>query len=271
MTSMWNKNLFSLTCSCLLASLAGPLAANDNIGETVGKAYDLKSGELLYRETHCVSADGFDREVIYQDAGGKLIARKVLDYSSGWITPSFVQYNHYSNESIEVGLDQGAVSMAVVDLDDRSASKRAVAQPGAASPVVIDAGFDGFVRQHWDELVAGASREFQFPFADRQSLVDLRIQPLSCSYQTQTDQCFRLDLANWLLRVVVKPIELGYDVASRRLTRYRGLSNIGDADGNGLVVDIRYDYDGIAPQACQLIDQTLSRKINPDASAEEPS
>jgi hypothetical protein len=271
MTSPCNRNPFSLACGCLLVTLAGPLAASGNIGETVGEAYDLQSGELLYRETHCVSADGFDREVIYQDADGKLIARKLLDYRSGFITPSFVQHNLYSNESIEVGLDQGAVSMAVIDLDDRSASKIAMEQPDATLPVVIDAGFDGFVRQHWDELVAGASREFQFPFADRQSLVDLRIQPLSCSYQTQTDQCFRLDLANWLLRVVVKPIDLGYDAGSRRLTRYRGLSNIGDANGNGLVVDIRYGYDGIAPGACQLIDQTLTGNNRSYASGEEKS
>jgi len=271
MTTIWNRGSFSLACGCLLATLAGPLAASGKIGETVGAAYDLQSGELLYRETHCVSADGFDREVTYQDVAGKLIARKLLDYRSGLITPSFVQHNLYSNESIEVGLDQGAVSMAVIDLDDRVASKIALEQPDAALPVVIDAGFDGFVRQHWDELVACASREFQFPFADRQSLVDLRIQPLACSYQTQTDQCFRLDLASWLLRIVVKPIELGYDASSRRLTRYRGLSNIGDANGNGLVVDIRYDYDGIAPQTCQLIDQTLTGNNSIDANGEEPS
>ena len=247
-----------LVGSLLLVSLSGPLAAAGNIGDTVGMAYDLQSGELLYRETHCISSDGLDREVVYQDPDDKLIARKLLDYTTGETTPSFVQFNHYSRESIEVGFDQGSVSMKVIDSDSRSVNKAALAQPGETMPVVIDAGFDGFVRQHWDELLAGAEREFQFPFADRQSLVELRIQPLSCSYETQTDQCFRLDLANWLLRVLVKPIELGYDADSRRLTRYRGLSNIGDANGDGLEVDIRYRYDDVAPQACQIIEQTLT-------------
>ena len=45
--------------------------------------------------------------------------------------------------------------------------------------------------------------------------------------------------------MVVKPIELGYDPELRRLTRFRGLSNIGDENGNGLVVDIKYDYQDI--------------------------
>lgn len=271
MTILLSSNVFRLACAGLLVALSGPLAASGNIGETVGMAYDLQSGELLYRETHCISRDGLDREVLYQDPDDKLIARKLLDYTTGETTPSFVQYNHYSRESIEVGLDQGEVSMKVIDSDSRSVNKAALAQPGETMPVVIDAGFDGFVRQHWDELLAGAEREFQFPFADRQSLVELRIQPLSCSYETQTDQCFRLDLANWLLRVLVKPIELGYNADSRRLTRYRGLSNIGDANGDGLVVDIRYDYDDVALQSCEIIEQTLSENAREYISSGEQS
>ena len=254
---MRSRDFSSLMIASLMLSLSSPLAANAKLGETVGLAYDLKSEELLYRETHCISADGFDHEVIYQDNDGKLIARKLLDFSTGATTPSFVQHNHYSSESIQVALADGQVSMAIID-SDGAQSKAAVARPDDSSPIVIDAGFDEFVREHWDQLVSGESREFQFPFADRSSLVELRIQPLTCSYDTQTDQCFRLDLSNWLLRVLVKPIELGYDSDSRRLTRYRGLSNIGDENGNGLQVDIRYSYEDVAPLACQVIEQTLT-------------
>ncbi len=58
--------------------------------------------------------------------------------------------------------------------------------------------------------------------------------------------------------MLADPIELGYDAADRRLTRYRGLSNIGDGSGNGQVVDIRYEYDDIPSQACAIPGQTLS-------------
>ena len=256
---------FGLMLTLLI--LARPLGADDNIGETVGLAYDLKSDQLLYRETHCVSEDKLAREVIYQDAEGKLIAHKVLDYSSGATTPSFVQHNLYSRELVEVTLEQGIVSMAVVDADSRETHKSGSAKPSAKLPVVIDAGFDVFVRQNWDSLVAGDSHEFQFPLADREQLIDLRIKPLGCSYLTQTDQCFRLDVANWLLRMLVKPIELGYDTERRRLTRFRGLSNIGDENGNGLVVDIKYDYQDIPREACQIIEQTLIDNADPAATA----
>jgi hypothetical protein len=254
---------FGLMLALLI--LSRPLAADVKTGETVGLAFDLKSDQLLYRETHCVSADKLAREVIYRDAGGKLIARKLLDYSSGATTPSFVQHNFYSRELVEVAYEQGVVSMAVVDADSRETHKSGSVKPSAKLPVVIDAGFDVFVRQNWDSLVAGNSLEFQFPLADRERLVDLRIKPLGCSYPTQTDQCFRLDVANWFLRMLVKPIELGYDVERRRLTRFRGLSNIGDENGNGLVVDIKYDYQDIPGEACRIIEQSLID--DPDSTA----
>jgi hypothetical protein len=252
---------------CLVLVLFTPglsVAADDKIGdktgETVGSAYDLKSDELLYRETHCVSADKLAREVIYEDTKGELIARKMLDYSLGATTPSFVQHNLYSSELIEVALEQGVVTMAVIDAKSNETRKSVTEQPGRKLPVVIDAGFDVFVRENWDSLVAGESYEFQFPFADRLSLIELRIRRFGCSYSTKTDQCFRLELASWLLRLVVKPIELGYDPKLRRLKRFRGLSNIGDKNGNGLVVDIKYDYQNIPGEACQLIEQTLIDK-----------
>jgi len=245
---------------CVLLVFVEPIGADSKIGETVGLAYDLKSDELLYSETHCVSEDGTQRDVIYKDAESKLIASKQVDYSSGVTTPSFVQHNLYSSEFIEVGFEQGMVSMVIIDADSRETLKSAQAQSSQKLPVVIDAGFDEFVRQNWDSLVSGESHEFQFPLADRERLVDLRIKPLGCSYVTQTDQCFRLDVANWFLRMLVKPIELGYDSKSRRLTRFRGLSNIGDENGNGLVVDIKYDYADLPVETCQIIEQTLIEK-----------
>jgi len=227
-------------------------------GQTTGMAFDLQSDELLYSETHCLNADGSEREVTYRDTEGELLARKLVDYSSGSTTPSFVQYNHYSQESIEVVLQQGGIKMTVTDTESQTESKSTVAQPKGTLPVVIDAGFDDFVRQNWEGLLVGEGVNFQFPFADRSSVVELRIQPRACSYPTQTDQCFRLDLANWFLRLLVNPIELGYDIDSQRLTRYIGLSNIGDGNGNGVEVDIRYQYREFNPQACQHIDQTLT-------------
>ena len=232
--------------------------ANDIVAQTIGEAFDLKSDELLYSETHCLSRDALAREVIYRNVDGQLIAHKSLSYETGPTTPSFVQRNFYSQESIEVELKQDELTMTIRDVNSSEPGKVVSTRPSPRLPVVIDAGFDAFVTTNWDSLVAGENKSFQFPFAARESLVKLRIKPMSCSYDSETDQCFSLEMNNWFLRMLVDPIELGYDAKLKRLSRYRGLSNIGDGKGNGLVVDIHYNYQDLPAKACAVDDLKLS-------------
>lgn len=232
--------------------------ANDIFAQTIGEAFDLKSDEPLYSETHCLSSDELAREVIYRDVDGQLIAHKILSYETGPTTPSFVQHNFYSQESIEVELKQDELTMTVKDANTSESGKVISTRPSPNLPVVIDAGFDAFVTTNWDSLLAGDNKSFQFPFAARESLVKLRIKPVGCTYDSETDQCFSLEMNNWFLRMLVEPIELGYDAKLKRLTRYRGLSNIGDGKGNGLVVDIRYNYQDVPAKACAVDDLKLT-------------
>jgi hypothetical protein len=233
--------------------------ANEVIAQTIGEAFDLKSDEPLYSETHCLSGDALAREVIYRNVEGQLIAHKILSYSTGPTTPSFVQHNFYSQESIEIELKQDEVTMTVRNENSSGPGKVTSTRPSANLPIVIDAGFDAFVTGNWDSLVAGENKSFQFPFAAHERLVKLRIKPTSCTYDTESDQCFRLEMNNWFLRMLVAPIELGYDAKLKRLSRYRGLSNIGDGKGEGLVVDIRYNYQDVPAMACGVNDLKLTR------------
>jgi len=237
----------------LLFGLAAalPAEASESEARAIGQAYDLESDEFLYREVYCTNAKPGEVEVIYRNEADDMIARKLLDYRSGAISPSFVQQNFYSDEVIEVALREGEVTMAILDATSSETKKSVREAAGGKIPVVIDAGFDEYVRRNWDELMDGEKLRFRFPFADHARLIKLRIKRSACSYETDSHQCFRLELSNWLLRMVIAPIELGYDPEKRRLLRYRGLSNIGDGKGNGSIVDIRYDYQDLPALACR--------------------
>ena len=257
-----NKSCPMVVIALFLGVMMPAAYANDIVAQTIGEAFDLKSDEPLYSETHCLSDDALAREVIYRNVEGELIAHKILSYRTGPTTPSFVQHNFYSQESIEVELKQDEVTMTLKAENSPGPATVISTRPSANLPVVIDAGFDAFVTGNWDSLVGGEKKSFQFPFAARESLVKLRIKPTSCTYDTETDQCFRLEMNNWLLRMLVDPIELGYDARLKRLTRYRGLSNIGDGKGEGLVVDIRYNYQDVPANACSVNDLKLSGSLD---------
>ena len=61
--------------------------------------------------------------------------------------------------------------MSVTDHDNQESRNTYPVTDIASKPVVIDAGFDGFIRGNWDKLVSGKTQEFQFPLASRGSLV----------------------------------------------------------------------------------------------------
>lgn len=220
-------------------------------GYVVGNAFELNGSELLYTETHC-KINNRASEVFYQSDDGKLIAHKALDYQSGSYTPSFVQYNLQSNEKVKVSFDEQSVLMSMTGPDDNERQEKHSVTDTGRKPVVIDAGFDQFVRRNWDELVSGKSMEFQFPLASRSTMITLQIAPSTCQYETETDQCFTLEAASWLFRMLSSPIELGYDSKLVRLNRFRGLSNINDKNGDGLIVDIKYRYPATIGDSCQI-------------------
>ena len=240
-----------------LSTVAQQAYAKEVSVRVIGEAFDLDSSVPLYTETHCVSDNALTHDVLYRDMAQELIAHKALNYSTGPLTPSFVQHNFYSQEVIAVELRQDQLIMTVKAAGNPEPQEFLFPVSQASMPIVIDAGFDNFVTQNWNALVGGQSKQFQFPFAARESLVDLRVKAARCSYSSETDQCFILRLDNWLIGRLVSSIELGYDPVLKRLTRFRGLSNIGDAKGAGQSVDIRYRYQDMTALPCSLDDLKL--------------
>lgn len=223
---------------------------------SIGEAYSISNEELLYRETHCQSDDKLHREVLYKNPDGESIAYKSLDYRNGFMVPSFKQTNFQTNEETRVTLDDEKVTLSFTDANREQTLETLTNKNSADLPMVIDAGFDAYIRQNWDSLVAGQSQSFQFPLASRLTLIELQVSESSCSFQSDNSQCFKLEMSNWLYRMLTSPIELGYDRTQKQLIRYRGLSNIEDENGTGLDVDIRYYYGDIPLQACTLDDKS---------------
>ena len=249
-TRKFLSSLITMASLLVLAAMQVAVAKQAS-AHVIGEAFDLKNDDFLYTETHCGIGE-ISSEVIYQHSDGTLLAHKQLDYQSGAATPSFVQRNLQANETVEVSFDQQEVLMSVTDSANKEIEKISPVTDIDSNPLVIDAGFDVFIRDNWDTLLSGKTLEFQFPLASRSSLVSLQVKPSACSYATETDQCFALEPANWFFRMLASPIELGYDAGLARLTRYRGLSNINDESGKGLIVDIRYRYQASPGTACSI-------------------
>lgn len=200
-----------------LILLAGLLAVDVNAMNAVGDAYGVEDGELRYREIHRCSSDGDRCTVEYTTPAGELFARKVVDYQESLQAPSLEMQDMRHGETVRVNGE-----------DDED--------------LVIDAGFDHYVRLRWEQLVSGETVRFPFLVAGRDSALDMaasRSGPESCP---QGRMCFTVALDNWLLSRLVTPIRLEYDAQNKRLLQFRGVSNIRDAQGKSQQVRIDYRY-----------------------------
>ncbi|MGC8118976.1 hypothetical protein [Marinobacter sp. VGCF2001] len=105
--------------------------------------------------------------------------------------------------------------------------------------LVVDSGFDYFVRANWDRVSNGESIEFQFLAPTRGEHYGFVLEPASAE-QIEADITVRIRPTSVVLRFLVDPIVLGYR-SDGALTDYLGLTNIRrDADSNH-VAHIQYD------------------------------
>ena len=213
-----NRGCWALLLQGLLVSA---VVAEDWPLQAVGRAFDESGETLLYSEYHYCRSE-LACKIDYRKPGGDLIAHKVLDYSYGLHSPALIMTDYLSGKEERVGF-------------------------GDSENVVIDAGFDNYVRSRWVELAGGESIDFPFQVVgfDRPlAMKAYRADRGSCSPERL---CLEVGVDSWLLGLLVDPIALSYAVESRRLLRFRGISNLRDEGGETFQVDIRYEYTVDAP------------------------
>jgi len=224
-----------------IAGLSALGIASGCLAAQAYQGYAYASGEhrLLYQETHWLySAGGSERRlVLYSCPDGEPFERKNVDTAPGAITPDidlFDARNGY-HEGVRTRDGRREVFQQVnAQAPERHA---ALASPPNA---VIDAGFDAFVRAHWDALSAGGMSPVPF-------LVPSELGYLNFSARLLRDEdardgqlrWFRLSLASWY-GFVLPHIDIAYDKRTQQLREYKGVSNIRDRKGRNLNVLIQF-------------------------------
>ena len=198
-----------------LAMLMGIPAAQAQ--SVIGEAYAIDGSAIRYLEEHRCAADGEECVVEYRYPEGNVFARKQVDYRPSMQAPG-------------------------LRIEDLRAGETIVIDSDFEDDVVVDAGFDHYVRLRWDELANGEEVRFPFLVAGRAKPLNMRAQleeELACS---ESRLCLTITLDNWLLAALVSPIRLEYDQASRRLMQFEGVSNIRDEEGKSQEVRLDYRY-----------------------------
>lgn len=215
----------------------------------VGEAYLLgssnSSNTLLYREEHTLSLQEgkpVKRQVNYYSAEGELIASKENWYLSSPTQPDFILTDFRTDyrEEARSAETSNTNTLTLILTENQETEQTQLTE--FDYELVIDAGFDDFIRQHWDALLAGKTIPFSFASVARQTSVNFEVEAQNPEQSDATNLKLEMTLRSSLLSWLMSPIKLEYDRNTQRLMRYRGLSNIQDKNGDGQEVDIRYHY-----------------------------
>lgn len=232
---------FALALLLLLLPIHAVGATTTTATESsVGTAYGLESGDVLYTEHHHETWENgrlVRCDVEYRDPSGMTFATKTLRFPAEAATPEFEMLDR--RDGYREGADLRGGAVALYGGSGSEVDAESVQLPEDA---VIDAGFHRFIQGRLDELRSGRKVTFQFAVPSQKRFIGFRLAPERRS-PTGAGMTLVMEPSNPFLRFLVDPVELTYD-ADGRLREFRGLSNIRDGSGNQHEARIVFRYAG---------------------------
>jgi hypothetical protein len=232
-----------LIASLILPALSLPAAAATF--EFTGTAR-ADNGDTLYQEIHAVDGtceqgtfEPRSHSVEYRKpAADEPFATKTLEYPNSALRPvvTFVQPDF--NERMEIRYP--STGELTIDWQTPSGDTESFEVP-LEENLVVDAGFDHFVRLNWKAVQAGESVEFRFLGPTRGEHYGFVLEPAS-SDRIDADNVVQIRPTSLVLRMLVDPIMLGYNDRGA-LTDYLGLTNIRRNADENYTAHIQYQVD----------------------------
>lgn len=231
--------------SVLLAAACISVATEADTPYAVsGSAYSLDNNQLLYRELYTPMNENREVAINYTKPDGSIFATKVLRYIGDPIQPEFEYHDQRDNERQAARFSAGRLVL-VYDQEGYKQEKEIMETLG----LVVDTGFDAFIQQNWDQLVAGKKLRYATVLPTRLLTANLQVRqitadksPLFSADAPATWRYFVIERANRFASVVAEPVHLAYESKGKYLMRYHGRSAIDNHEGDAWDVRIEYEY-----------------------------
>lgn len=164
--------------------------------------------------------------MLYKDRNNTVIAEKKIVFKKSTIAPEYSFKDKRNGQ-----LEKVRTSGDMIDIQYRENTNSALEKVSIprTNNMVIDGGFDYFVRMNWD-IILKTSSIFSFVSTSRKTTFSFSIQ-FTGKEQFNDLLCakFIMRPGNPILKFLVKPIILHYSWENKRLISYQGLSNIADS------------------------------------------
>jgi hypothetical protein len=224
----------------IVAMLALPLAAqtsDDGYVSYSGTATARHTAKFLYGEHHVLLYRGghpLERVVLYTCSDGSAFARKTATYLDP-LVPDFVLED--ASNGMREGVRSSDTQRTVFFRGRRVEDEKDAPLP-RVDRLVVDIGFDEFIRGNWPLLMGGRSMPINFLVPSRLGEIPFEVQHVrSAVLEGTAIEIFHLKLSG-LLGLVLPGFDVSYGATDHLLMRYEGVADLRDASGDNMQADI---------------------------------
>ncbi|MEM7358038.1 MAG: hypothetical protein AAF431_02955 [Pseudomonadota bacterium] len=230
------KHLASIS---IFLSMSASLASHASQHDLIGTAVNLKTNVPLYTEHHSFAEENGETVMTtrYTTPDNRLLAERKVAYEGDRVNryeliQEFIDHQESvarEQQSLTIRENrQGVAKQKTIDVDDEK-------------EVIIDAGFNNFIERNWDQLLDGKTLKAHFASPARMSVVKLQISRAPKKEQQDNTVVFEMTAANPIIRLLIKPVEIGFYTSSKQLAFYKGVSNLRDESREYFNVKISFD------------------------------
>jgi hypothetical protein len=208
-----------------------------------GDAVDVKSGQKVYSDNHSelvVNGKHTSSQIEYKDAGGKVIGKKSIKFNSNSYLPDF-KLEDFRDGYIEGGeIVDGKYRMFYKKNKNEQLQEKIM---DIAPYSVADGGFDPFIKDNWNDLMAGKKIKFKFYAPSQLDSFNFYVtKTKTAEYAGRSSLFVKMEMDNLLLNIFIPPILITYDIATKRIVFYEGISNINNSQGKSYTVKLTYNH-----------------------------
>jgi hypothetical protein len=211
------------------------------------KVYDFESKKFIYTENHTEhykNGSHIYSIIEYKDPSGKTFARKKIEFGKKRTQPDFTMEDYrtgYLDKSVLINASTQEFSIEHRRSESEPLKKEKLKIPGL---VVVDGGFDYFIRDDFDTIAKGNLIKGQFLLVNRLDYFVCRVRKVSDNkYKGRDATVLVLQPENFVLRALADKIIVTYDTKTHRLLEYIGISNLRDSGGEDFPkVKIVFEY-----------------------------
>ncbi|MCE3009158.1 MAG: hypothetical protein LW875_00930 [Proteobacteria bacterium] len=207
------------------------------------KSVAKKDGQVVYLENH-MSDYGAGGQIVrarteYTRRSGEVIAVIDSEFKDSLSAPAHFFEDKRTGHRHGIRYENGQLVLFSQDKGKSEETKTLTIDKASPALTVGCQGLFYYLQQNYDELVKRKKIPLKFMIPGKLEYYDFEMELVR---EVDGVAYIEVHIKNWFLRLFAPKLDVRYDIKSKRMIYYKGLSNLQTDKGETQAVEIEYSY-----------------------------